>query len=219
MPLHKARMLSIPVVVPTNDSLFSSVGLLLPLREDFNDRSTYARSLTSQGVTLSSNAAKFGSQSARFQNSSFLSFQNASNLGLSGDFCLEAWVYQTARPTEFSPCLECLNGTGYSFGLRNGKVNFYDGATDNTAITTIGLNEWHHIAVWRKNNALILWLDGIPDFAATNTRNITSSGNYRIGSNSWSVVPTFWLDGYIQDLRLTLAARFPILPNQPFPTG
>lgn len=215
MPLHKAQTLP----VATTDPLFSSVVFLAPLREDFNDRSQSGRSLSSQGVSLSTNTSKFGNQSARFSNSSYLAFQGATDLGFSGDFCIEVWVYQVARPTEFSPCLECLNGTGYSFGLRNGKVNFYDGATDHTANTTISLNEWHHIAVWRKNNVLILWLDGVPDFAVSNSRNITTSGNYRIGSNSWSFIPTFWLDGYIQYLRLTLAPRLPLLPTQPFPTS
>lgn len=217
MPLYPP--LAVLTNVPANDPLFSSVGLLVPFQTDFNDRSINARSLSSQGVIMSASAAKFGSQSAKFGSSSFLAFQGANNLGLSGDFCIEVWVHQSARPTEFSPCLECLNGTGYSFGLRNGKVNFYDGATDHTANTTIELNEWHYIAVWRKNAVLILWLDGVPDYAVSNSRNITTSGNYRVGSNSWSVIPTFWLDGYLQDLRLTLAPRLPILPTQSFPTS
>lgn len=219
MPLHKARKSPLPLPVsPSTDPLFSSVGLLLPFQSDFNDRSVNARALTSQGVTLSSNAAKFGSQSAKFGSSSYLSFQSAPDLGLSSDFLIETWVYQSARPAEFAPILECLNGTGYSFALRNGKVNFYDFTADFTGNTVISLNEWHHIAAWRRNGILSLWIDGVPDFATTNTRNITTSGNYRIGSNSWSQIPTFWLDGYLQDLRLTKAARSPILPTQAFPT-
>lgn len=221
MPLRKAKVASSPIVTPpsTSDPLFSSVGLLCPFRESFVDRSTYARSLSSQGVSMSADTAKFGSQSAKFGSQTFLSFGNGGDLTLAADFLIEAWVFQTARPTEFSPILECLNGTGYSFGLRNGRVNFYDYSMDHTGNTVIPLNEWHHIAAWRRNGILSFWIDGVPDFARENTRNITASGNFRIGSNSWSFVPTFWFTGYLQDLRLTKASRSPILPTQPFPTS
>lgn len=207
---------------PTPDPLFSSLGLLLPLRADFNDRSLSGRLLTSQGAVLSADTAKFGTQSAKFGSGTYLSFDGASNLNLPSDFLLEAWVYQTARPTEFAPILECLGrtsqGTGYSFGLRNGKVNFFDFVTDHTGNTAIPLNAWTHIAVWKCNSILSLWLNGVPDFATTNARNITAvSGNFRVGVNSWQEVPTFFLTGYVQDVRLTKAFRAPILPNNPFP--
>ena len=218
MPLRKAKLQAI-IFPNAADPLFSSVGLLCPFKQDFNDHSGAARNLTSDGATLSTSQSKFGSQSLQLTTKSFLAFRGAIDLNLSADFLIESWVYQTDRPTEFAPILECLNGTGYSFALRNGRVNFYDYQTDHTGNAAIALNEWHHIAVWRRSNILSLWIDGVPDAVFNNSRNITTSGNYRIGSNSWSVVPNFWFTGFIQDLRLTKISRPPILPTQPFPTN
>ena len=210
---------------PTPDPLFSSVGLLMPLRGDFIDRSQNGLSIVNHGVIQSADTAKFGTQSAKFESGSYLSFDGAASLNLPGDFLIEAWVYQVSRPTEFAPILECLpgasqGGTGYSFGLRNGKINFYDFVTDHTGNTAIPLGTWTHVAVWKCNSILSLWINGVPDFATTNARNITTTlGNFRLGVNSWQEIPTFRLNGYLQDVRLTKAFRAPILPNNPMSTS
>lgn len=134
MPLRKARS-TLPAVpaVSATDLLFAQVGLLLPLQSDFGDRSQFQRTITSQGVSMSSNQAKFGSQAAKFSDSSYLSFSGATGLNLPGDFAIELWVYQVSRPREYAPLLETLENfqviPGYSLALQNGKLNFFDGYT------------------------------------------------------------------------------------------
>ncbi len=222
MPIHKARKAPPIVPLPTNDPLFSSVGLLVPLRADFNDRSVNARSLSSSGVVMSASAAKFGSQSAKFGSRSYLSFQGA-DLALGAEFLLETWVMQTARPCEYAPLFETLNNAptyqGYSWDLQNGHLHFFDGRDRHNGTTVIPLNEWVFIQVLRKNSILSMWINGFPDYAGISINIPSITGDFRIGSNNWSVEPYFWLDGYLQDLRLTKAARSPILPTQPFPTS
>jgi hypothetical protein len=198
------------------------VGLLLPLREDFNDRSLNARSLSSQGVVMSTNTAKFGSQSAKFGSRSYLSFQGA-DLALGAEFLLETWVMQTARPCEYAPIFETLNNAptyqGYSWDLQNGHLHFFDGNLRHNGTTVMPLNEWTFIQVMRRNSILSMWINGFPDYVGASTNIPSITGDFRIGSNNWSVTPVFWLDGYLQDLRLTKASRSPILPTQPFPTN
>ena len=135
-----------------------------------------------------------------------------------GQFTIEAWIYITSYSTM---CIysqfATTDGTRFWFGIDNSlgyKLVFSHGTSGNTfGNTSIPLAQWNHVAVSRDaTNRLLLFLNGVIDgSAASYTSNLYQLAP-RIGSLSTTTTyfsgNTNYFSGYIDDLRVSLIARY-----------
>jgi len=145
------------------------------------------------------------------------------NLGacsdIGGGFAFEAWInYKgpTDGTVEF-PCIMSKRGsgsnptTGFMLGiiyhhpsgptydgtlmLRIADINYYP------CQTKVDDGDWHHIAVFRYNNEVNFYVDGILDGQTTSTKNPDSTGEMRLGIDPKSSHPTVW-EGALDEVAI-----------------
>jgi len=128
----------------------------------------------------------------------------------SGDYTVEAWVYFTS-----------INNTNlqiiFGSGAAGGNSFFFSVDVDQISVgtsaayisnqaTSFTTGQWYHVVACRSGTTLRLFVNGTQAGSnVTDTTNWTSSGNARVGANSIGTQTVF---GYIQDLRITRAARY-----------
>jgi hypothetical protein len=125
-----------------------------------------------------------------------------------GDFTVEAWVYQ-ASSTGFQVLFaQTVGGTNYFvFASNSGVPTLYStlsGGGDAGAATgsTISATTWNHIAVTRQSGTVRVFVNGIAGTSVTNTTDLTNTsyvptiGDYTHGgfANGWN--------GHISNLRI-----------------
>jgi hypothetical protein len=143
-----------------------------------------------------------------------------------GDFTVEAWVY-TSSVVSYATIIDTSVGGGGSGGWflewsQRGIV-FYDGsgAASTIAAFTIATGQWYHIAASRASTSLRLFVNGTQQGStASNSTNISGTNAVTVGATNGT--PSYLLNGYIQDLRITRGyARYTAnftAPTAAFPT-
>ena len=224
--------LSATVTIPAaGDQYWESVGLLLRGNGSnngtiFADTGPAAKSVTRVGSTVTSTAqSKFGGASLYFDGSdSVLEVGSAYDADVAGfgtgDFTIEMW-FRTASTSRVS-VLSAYNAaaspaTGLVLQLNkddgggpiSGSINF--GYGDSSLVSTTGgkwsTNTWHHLAVVRSGTALVIYVDGVSQGSATNSTDIASGTKLSLGGLfAGGYIQDY--TGYIDDVRITRAARF-----------
>ena len=207
IPRRDAATGEITTVVDTN---FSQTTLLIssnaaPL--SFNtDSSNFANDITVVGDARASSYTPYlPSWSGYFDGTGdYLSVPSSAAFAFgTGDFTIEAWVNFPANSTYrqiFS--LRPSNGTNASQGSlavnpSNGLV-WYTGGPIVDYTSSIGVNQWVHVAVSRAGTTLRVFANGVLVGSATNSDNLTST-NFTIGANNNGTEP---FNGYISNLRV-----------------
>jgi hypothetical protein len=121
-----------------------------------------------------------------------------------GLFTTEAWVYITNRTTE--RCVFTTRSGDTSDGFQvavdvNGEVRVgFSGANFiNSALNSVTVGQWHHIAVTRNSaNVMTLWINGISSGTSTRAENFSSTV-FRVGATAASASIML---GYISDFRV-----------------
>ena len=121
-----------------------------------------------------------------------------------GDFTVEAWVYQTADNT-YPSVFEIgshLSATGIAFISKyNGNATVYSGGFVGTAATI--LTQWNHIAWVRKTGVLTIFVNGIANTPVAFTNNLTDTSIVTIGGSQSAVtLAQYYCAGYISNLRV-----------------
>lgn len=201
------------------DPLFADVQLLL--RMDGTDGSQtivddslngYTPSSIDPQATLSTSVFKFGTASLFCNNINLYedqkvqySVSSGSTFG-TGNFTIETWVRIGAG--SFSSANVIFSPGGAFNGLEwyGNTTQFYWRSTGTGAGSApLTQDTWHHVAVVRVGTTVTIYLDGV----ACGTT-ITDSLDYT--STSWAVGGRadnqYGLAGYIDDLRVTKAARY-----------
>lgn len=161
-------------------------------------------------VQVSTAQAKFGSTSIYFDGvGDQLLGQTNPNLAFgTGDFTIEAWVYQTQRNT-LSDITSCHNygvAADWLWSI-NGSGNLFfqissSGSGAQTSSSTVPLNTWTHVAVSRQNGVVKQFIAGTEVSSATYATSVANTIRLSIGSASnLNANSTFY--GYIDDLRIT----------------
>jgi Concanavalin A-like lectin/glucanases superfamily len=128
-----------------------------------------------------------------------------------GDFTVEGWVYKTTTGTAVSLVSKGAAATGWTLGVS--ATNFltagYTATTLTGTVTTLSANTWYYFALVRSGTAtgnIKLYINGTLE--ASSATAITTDFNQTdvlyIGASRTATTP---LTGYIDDLRITNAAR------------
>lgn len=227
------------------DPFFQNVSLLLPMdgangSTSFADLSPNKKVVSSVGGAQTSTAqSKFGSSSALLDGvDDFLTVPANTDLDFgSEDFTIEMFVRFVSVPSggNYAALVTRRDSgtTNISYNLwYGGTEKFYfsfsangttqiNSATLNT--TTPAPNQWYHIALVRSGTNVDIYVDGTKGTAHNigTSALFTSTSVLRIGAANST--PTFFLNGYIDDLRITKGvARYTANftpPTAPYPSG
>jgi hypothetical protein len=131
----------------------------------------------------------------------YLSLPNNSALSpQGGDFCIEAWIYPLALPSQYAHIYASNSTAGVvTYINSNGTVSIgYSGNFEiAVSATAIPLNAWTHVAFTRSGTTVRIFLNGVQSASATNSTTFSSTVVGTIafvtGFNS--------LNGYMSDVR------------------
>lgn len=166
---------------------------------------------TSNLVTFSSSTKKFGTHAAYFSGSGTQLATTNSNLILgTGDFTIEFWVNRTTISADVGVLELRTSGTDATGLLLeyfpDNTLRVRSAASYKiTSTTTCSANTWYHIALVRANGTTTLYINGVNNGSFADTTSYSSGGTLYIGSlfnNTYNLV------GYLDDLRITRAARY-----------
>jgi len=170
---------------------------------------------------ISTAQSKFGGSSMYFDGTGdYLLSVPRQPLALgSGDWTVEAWVYLTAAPVEFTALFCSWNyyTSGYN-GNFIGRVSTsnlwtsFNGQGDQIAINgtySWTQNTWFHMAWVRFGSTITVYRDGVSIGSTTDSKNLSDSENgLLIGVNRTNGTigggsPTQYITGYVDDFRVT----------------
>jgi len=145
----------------------------------------------------------------------------ALNFG-SGSFTVEAWVYLSAQSGDYFVISATGNG-GAFFGFTGGTQIGYGRAAvawDYNIASGVSTGAWYHLAWSRSGTSMRIFVNGtqVGTTQTTSQAYDLTTTSTTVGSQS----NNFYLNGYIQDLRITrgigrYTANFPV-PTAAFPT-
>lgn len=200
------------MLISNNKSQLNVYNKLLMHMNDSTFKDEYGQTVTNTGVVYNTSTYKFGTGSAYFNGSSYLSVTNSSDFNFgNGDFTIDFNVYLTNNTTQQYLLTYCAGGTQatssfivYILPSKTIGIATYYGSTeyDATNPTIINTNTWYHVAIIRSSSNLYVAINGVlgsPTAIGTNSMNSLSS-NLIIGKyyNSTNYVS----GGYIDDLRI-----------------
>jgi hypothetical protein len=165
---------------------------------------------------ISTSVKKYGTGSMYFDGTGDGLYRPSSdlfNFG-SGSFTIEFWMYlssktgyQTLVSYGYSP--QATTGWLVQTGNGDGKPVFYKITTSTaTAVatdagSTVNTGQWYHIAIVKNGSTTTIYRDGTSVGSGSDTNTYSVTGNFYIGGGSGTGFDNFYLNGYIDDLRIT----------------
>jgi hypothetical protein len=121
-----------------------------------------------------------------------------------GDFTIEAWVYKADSAVQRA-IIDTRDNSSVGalfYTTTNNKLNLFDGTSTWVSSTnTVPINQWAHVAAVRASGTTKLYINGIPEGSAADSRTyVTGSSGLHIGRQFGSNTND-WL-GYISDIRI-----------------
>jgi hypothetical protein len=216
-----------PSTTPFTDD--ANTLLLLHFEDDFDDASSYERTITNSSVEFPVNITpKVGSGMAFFDGSDYLTVPDSSDFYFDdGEYTLEYYLYalnagvgiQIVNHLNTSPSINGFHHTLNSNGsiLMHAYENSSgQGFTSDTGIVT---DDWMHIAVVKDSSGNIgIFVDGeLAKYGASGASGDVgnSTASLKIGT-SW--VNSDYLNGFIDALRLSSVARHDLDATYTVPT-
>jgi hypothetical protein len=197
------------------------------------DSSPSPKTVTAVGnAQISTAQSKFGGSSLAFDGNGD-QFTAAGINPNNADLTVECWLYLNAYPSNRAIIATNYTGTTTATQLNTfiflilstGALSAF-GALDGGATTAIiPLNTWVHVAFvyTHSNQTRIAYLNGVAGaaYSAENLTNTLTPNVFIGGSSGATNIGTWWLNGYIDDLRITKGvARYTANftpPTAPFP--
>ena len=200
-----------------NTGVFDEVTGLTGKTTQQNNDGTHLISGLYDEVTLPATITNFSTYASQF-NGTTQRLTTSANSVTTQNFTMECWFYMTSNITY-------LDGTpNYSarvFGTAN--VNGFElligGGASSTPTSiqfnnvgpfqlscgayfgsSIGINQWHHVAVSRNGTSFALWLDGIRVATTTSSFNFTAGAIYIAAAPNGSYQD--WFPGRISNVRI-----------------
>ena len=217
--------------VAATDTNIREVSLLLHGNGTNGSTTIIDSSLTPKTVTAFGNAqistaqSKFGGASIAFDGTGdYVTVPDTQSLRMEGgDFTVEFWLrFNTISgfQTPFSKGYTSSGALLLQTGSGNGRLIVYQvGSPVITETGTGSADTWYHYALTRSGTALKLFRDGVETGSATSSFNFNDTTQLILGGGFSG--PSFELNGYIDDLRITKGvARYTsnfTPPTLPFP--
>jgi hypothetical protein len=140
-----------------------------------------------------------------------------------GDFTIEGWFYLTLNGTAYGIVSKGAASTGWSVNVTSGnRIQFsYTAANLTGATTTLAASTWYYFAVVRSGSAtgnLKIYINGTLEVTSGGavTDNFNQTNILYVGASRTGTTP---LNGYLEDIRITKAARtITASPTAAFPT-
>ena len=190
------------------------------------DSSPTPKTVTAVGnAQISTAQSKFGGSSLAFDGTGdylSLPLDNQISFG-SGEFTFEFWLFRNASSQstilDTRAIGENPDGQILFYVLSNGEVEVIVKGVTRLSGGSTTINSWNHYALVRdSSNVVTGYINGVSVGTWSTSLNFTLGSAPRIGS---TVNNTFYLDGYIDDLRITKGvARYTsnfTPPTAPFP--
>lgn len=207
----------------TGDPYFSSVSLLLHMdgangSTTFTDNSSNALAVTAVGnAQISTAQSKFGGASAYFDGTG--DYLSASSPDITGSWTVECWWYPSTVTVQ-QTILSCNSGASAGINIwcnTSGRMVIDNGVTGQAAFTggSFTANQWNHITVVRNGTTTTGYING--SAVGSNTFSPISSSFINVGR--YAATPFAYLNGYIDDLRITKVARTITVPTAPYPNS
>jgi hypothetical protein len=215
------------------DTLYNVVSLLL--HGDGADASTtftdsgpgvLSPASVNGNVQIDTAQSKFGGASMLFDGTGdYLTYADSAVFEFgSGDFTVEAWVRFAGYPADnggqFNQTIICKDvsgGRGWALAVTGTAASlttlsftgFAPAATSVTASYAFALSTWYHVAAVRSGNLLYLFVDGVllnPGGTAFNMTIQDVATTVRVGGNLFDGTFLYYLNGHLDDLRVTKGA-------------
>ena len=207
-----------PVTAITNTSL-----LLNYTNAGIYDAAVQNDVVTVGDAQASTTVSKWSPTSMKFDGTGdWLTVVDGPQLQLgTGDFTIDGWVYLSATGVAYGIISKGTASTGWSVNVTSGnKLQFSYTASNLTGATSLAATTWYYFAVVRSGSAtgnLKVYLNGAVDATSGGavTDNFNQTNILYVGADRIGTSP---LNGYLQDVRITKAARTITTPTAAFPT-
>lgn len=193
--------------------LLKSIGANTQQNYTFLDSSTNNYTVTRNGDVTQGSFSPFGIDDGKWSayfdgTGDYITVpSNAAFAFGTGDFTMEAWVYQTQRNTLSDICSMHNYGVGADMLWSiNSSGNLYFQISSSapgaqTSSSTVPLNTWTHIAIIRVNGLVKQYINGVEASSGAYATSISSTINFSIGSPAnGNSAGTFY--GYISNVRV-----------------
>jgi hypothetical protein len=201
-----------PVTAITNTTFlgnFANAGVI--------DYSGQGNLETVGGARVSTAVSKYSGSSLYFDGTGDYAVQPTNlNFGYgTGDFTIEFWLYLNTVSADQTIVSNLSSATSvnphiYLNGASN-TIRFFTNSADRITGSSLSANTWYHIAVCRASGSTKMFINGTQTGSTyTDANNYGTTAPIGIGTywSSGSPVTTLTLNGYIDDLRVTKAARY-----------
>lgn len=199
------------------DSYVNNVSLMLD-GESLTDKSQNNIGLGVSGtVTIDSTVKKVGNSSIKFggAKTDYITVSNSSLFNFPGDFTIEFWTYanqfgqQNGFSTYFSN--DTLDRFQLAVSPSNANIQLYLNGSlfIQGSLSSSIVGRWMHIAVVRSGTSITIYENGISIVSGTSSYSIPTTLLYIGRQLPRSPIDYAGnLDGYIDDFRITKAARY-----------
>ena len=165
-------------------------------------------------VSLNNQTYKFPPNSFYFDGTGYIFVPTSYIAFLTDNFTVEMWVNATSFAStpilvDFRP--ENTNGNYFTLYINSsGQPIFYNNGAVRITGTALSINKWYHIAVCRTNSNTKIFIDGVQSGStySDTTSYISTLASPIIGGNGNTLGLNLYT-GYIDDLRITVAGRYP----------
>ena len=143
-------------------------------------------------------------------NSQQLKFATSADFELTGNATVEMWVYLNSAVAGNTPLFGYGNDAGNNYFVlfinAGGSLQWYQhgSLSDTESTASIGIGQWHHIALVRDGNTLKVYNNGVERISSSYTASFPTGHELRIGSwyNTTNYGANGHLNGYIADYRV-----------------
>jgi len=174
---------------------------------NFVDSGPNALAVTAAGnAQISTTQSKYGGASAYFDGTG--DYLSASSPDITGSWTVECWWYPSTVTVQ-QTILSCNSGSSAGINIwcnTSGRMVVDNGVTGQAAFTggSFTANQWNHITVVRNGTTTTGYING--SAVGSNTFSPISSSFINVGR--YAATPFAYLNGYIDDLRITRFARY-----------
>jgi hypothetical protein len=137
----------------------------------FVDSSPDARTITSYGMSHSTDYAKFGASSIPLAGTAHCEIPFDDYTIGTGDFCVDLWLFPHLSGSVVFDILKILNGNGLHFSVSNtgGVMGNVANSFLYTTVATLTADTWNHFALIRRSGCVGILVNGVLKYKSNAT--------------------------------------------------